>query len=297
VTPSLSAPICGRVWRAPAKVNLTLHILGRRDDGFHDLDSIVAFAGCGDLITFQPEPRLTLSIDGPTAPTAGLAEDNLVLKAARLLQERISGLRVGRFHLRKKLPVAAGLGGGSSDAAAALRALAHENALSLEDYRVKEAARVCGADVLVCLKPCARVMAGIGDRLGARLDTPPLSAVLVNPRVAIATPAVFQRLGLGAGEKTGAGPSPALFRGATQEEIVAALRRGRNDMEAAARDIAPILGEVLAALEESGALLARMSGSGATCFGLFEDRATSLEAARAVTRMYPDWWVKATALR
>ena len=297
MTAPLSAPICGRVWRAPAKVNLTLHILGRRADGFHDLDSIVAFAGCGDLIVFQAEPSLTLSLDGAMASSAGLATDNLVIKAAGLLQERISGLRVGHFHLRKMLPVAAGLGGGSSDAAAALRALAHENALSIDDLRVQEAARVCGADVLVCLDPCARVMAGTGDRLGAKLDAPPLPALLVNPRVAIATPAVFQRLGLAKDEKTGSGPSPALFPGATQDEIIAALRRGRNDMEAAARDIAPIIGEVVAALEESGALVARMSGSGATCFGLFEDRTASLEAARAIVRMYPDWWVRATMLR
>src|SRR5579864_9370303 len=128
MTRPLAAPICGRVWRAPAKVNLTLHILGRREDGYHNLDSIVAFASCGDLLGFEPGRRLELSLDGATAETVGPTEGNLVLKAARLLHERVTNLRVGHFHLRKSLPVAAGLGGGSSDAAAALRALAQENA-------------------------------------------------------------------------------------------------------------------------------------------------------------------------
>ncbi|HLH48484.1 MAG TPA: 4-(cytidine 5'-diphospho)-2-C-methyl-D-erythritol kinase, partial [Roseiarcus sp.] len=150
MTSPFAEPICGRVWRAPAKVNLTLHILGRRADGFHDLDSLVAFAGVGDLLAFEPGPQLALSVDGPGAPAVGAAADNLVLKAARLLQALVPGLRVGRFRLRKNLPVAAGLGGGSSDAAAALRALAHANALPLDDPRLGEAARACGADVLVC---------------------------------------------------------------------------------------------------------------------------------------------------
>jgi len=297
VTSPFAEPICGRVWRAPAKVNLTLHILGRREDGFHDLDSLVAFAGIGDLLAFEPGPKLALSVDGPGAPTIGAAEDNLVLRAARLLQERVSGLRVGRFHLRKRLPVAAGLGGGSSDAAAALRAVGHANALELDDPRLGEAARACGADVLVCLDPQARVMAGIGDRVGPPLATPPLAAVLVNPGVAIATPAVFAKLGLAKGERADAGPSPDLRAAATPDDIIAALQFGRNDMEAAARAIAPVVGDVLAALAESGAALARMSGSGATCFGLYRDRAASLAAARALARRRPEWWVKATVLR
>jgi len=286
-----------QVWRAPAKVNLTLHILGRREDGLHDLDSLVAFADCGDLLAFEPGPSLTLSLDGATAPAAGPAEDNLVIKAARLLQDRVRGLRVGHFHLRKILPVAAGLGGGSSDAAAALRALARENGLSLDDPRLGEAARACGADVLVCLEPRARMMAGIGDRLGGAPDMPPLPAVLVNPRVAVATPAVFARLGLAKGERTKAGPAPVLPEGATLTQIIGTLRLGRNDMEAAAIAIAPVVGEALAALEASGAQLARMSGSGATCFGLYRDRATSAAAARALAEKQPGWWIKATALR
>jgi 4-diphosphocytidyl-2-C-methyl-D-erythritol kinase len=285
-----------RVWRAPAKVNLTLHILGRREDGWHDLDSIVAFAGCGDVLSFTPGRSLALAVDGPTAGKAGATDDNLVLKAARLLQERVIDLRTGAFHLAKRLPVAAGLGGGSSDAAAALRALAYENALPLDDTRLGDAARACGADVFVCLDPRARVMTGVGDLLGRRLKIPPLHAVLVNPGAAVATPAVFARMGLAKGQKTDAGPSPALV-GDGRDAIIAALRQGRNDMQEAARSIAPVIGEALEALRHSGASMARMSGSGATCFALYEDRAASLQASRILGRAHPDWWIKATVLR
>ncbi len=149
--------------------------------------------------------------------------------------------------------MAAGLGGGSSDAAAALRALALENALSFDDPRLKEAARGCGADVLVCLDPRARVMTGIGDILRPALATPPLHAVLVNPRVAVATAAVFARLGLAKGERAESGPSPALRGEGTQEEIIAALRIGRNDMQKAAQKLAPVIGDVIEALEKNGA--------------------------------------------
>jgi len=288
--------IARRLWRAPAKVNLTLHILGRRDDGWHDLHSIVAFAGCGDLLSFAPAPRLSFSADGPGAGEIGPPYDNLVLRAARSLQA-LAPIRVGRFHLRKALPVAAGLGGGSSDAAAALRALAHENGLALDDPRLRQAALACGADVLVCLDPRARIMTGIGDQLGPKLKIPALHAVLANPGVAVATPKVFAHLGLAKAERTGASPSPALPIAGKPSEIVEALRMGRNDMENAARALAPVVGEVLDALAKAGAPLVRMSGSGATCFGLFEDRASSLAAARALARMRPDWWVKATVLR
>jgi 4-diphosphocytidyl-2-C-methyl-D-erythritol kinase len=287
-----------RAWRAPAKVNLTLHILGRREDGWHDLDSIVAFAGCGDVLSFTPGRSLALTIDGPTAEKAGATDDNLVLKAARLLQERVPGLRTGAFHLDKRLPVAAGLGGGSSDAAAALRALADENGLSRNDPRLGEAARACGADVLVCLDPRARVMTGVGDLLGPKLKIPMLHAVLVNPGAAVPTPAVFARMGLAKGQKNAGGPSPALpVGGDRRETIVAALRQGRNDMQEAALSIAPVIGDTLEALRHSGASLARMSGSGATCFALYEDRAASLQAARTMARAHPDWWIKATVLR
>jgi 4-diphosphocytidyl-2-C-methyl-D-erythritol kinase len=285
-----------RIWRAPAKINLTLHILGRREDGWHDLDSIVAFAGCCDRLAFTPGPRLSLSIEGPMAGALGPPADNLVLRAARLLGERVPGLRTGRFHLKKLLPAAAGLGGGSADAAAALRALAHENGLGLEDLSLAGAARACGADTLVCLEPCARVMAGVGDKLGAPLGLPKLHTVLVNPGIALPTRDVFARLGLAKGASTGASRSPLLSAAPTRHEVLAALAGGRNDLEGAARSLAPVIGEVLARLATAGAILARMSGSGATCFGLFADRAASLEAARQIGKAERDWWIRATTL-
>ena len=287
-----------RIWRAPAKINLTLHILGRREDGWHDLDSVVAFAGCCDLLSFEPADTLALSVEGPTAEASGDVADNLVLRAARELRERIPSLRLGKFHLRKNLPVAAGLGGGSSDAAAALRALASENNLSAEDPRLLATAQATGADVAVCLDPRARVMAGRGERVGPWLRLPPLFAVLANPRLAVATPAVFARLGLAKGAPSGLGPSPLPGVGADRSTAVKALRGGRNDMQAAACVLEPAIADVLDALSAlEGAAFARMSGSGATCFALFEDRSAAARAARALALERPGWWVKATILR
>src|SRR5215472_2960863 len=149
--------------KAPAKVNLTLRVLGRRADGYHDIESLVAFAGVGDALTFTPSGALALAVGGPTAAAAGDVADNLVLKAARALGERVEGLKLGRFTLSKRLPVSAGLGGGSADAAAALRLLARANRLAPDDPRLMQAARNTGADVPVCLDPRARLMRGIGD--------------------------------------------------------------------------------------------------------------------------------------
>ncbi|HMK79009.1 MAG TPA: 4-(cytidine 5'-diphospho)-2-C-methyl-D-erythritol kinase, partial [Xanthobacteraceae bacterium] len=168
---------------APAKVNLTLHVLGRRADGYHEIESLVVFADVGDRLTLAPGAALSLRVTGPTAAAAGEGGDNLVLKAARALAERVEGLRLGRFSLEKQLPVAAGLGGGSSDAAAALRLIAQENSLPLDDTRLSGAARATGADVPVCLAARARMMRGIGEILGQPLALPPLPAVLVNPGV------------------------------------------------------------------------------------------------------------------
>ena len=182
--------------KAPAKVNLTLRVLGRRQDGYHELESLVAFAGVADTLTFTPEAAWSIEVNGPTASDAGADADNLVLKAARELASRVPGLPPGRFRLTKRLPVAAGLGGGSSDAAAALRLLAAAAGLPAGDEAVVASARATGADVPVCLDPRARMMAGIGERIGPALDLPPLFAVLVNPRVAVPTPSVFRALAL-----------------------------------------------------------------------------------------------------
>jgi 4-diphosphocytidyl-2-C-methyl-D-erythritol kinase len=284
--------------RAPAKVNLTLCVLGRRTDGWHELDSVVAFAGCCDWLAFEPAETLSLSIDGLTAAAAGPTDDNLVLSAAQALAERVPRLRLGRFHLRKVLPVAAGLGGGSSDAAAALRALAAANGLAPDDERLFAAAAAVGADVPVCLCPNARHMAGRGEKLGPALRLPPLPAVLANPSVAVATPAVFAALGLKPGASGAAPPALRLEAGCGAARALRALEAGRNDLQASATRLAPAIGATLEALARiDGARLVRMSGSGATCFALFDDRHAAARGARALRLAHPGWWVRATYLR
>jgi 4-diphosphocytidyl-2-C-methyl-D-erythritol kinase len=281
-----------RAEKAPAKVNLTLRVLGRRADGYHEIESLVAFAGVGDLLTFTPAAALTLAVSGPTAHAAGDVADNLVLKAARALAAQVAGLALGRFALSKRLPVAAGLGGGSADAAAALRLLARANGIALGDPRLMQAARATGADVPVCLDPRARLMRGIGDVLSAPLDLPRLPALLVNPGVAVATREVFAALSLPPVGRSGPAAAPA-----GTAALLAAIAEGRNDLEAPAIELAPAIAEVLAVLRRlPGCRLARMSGSGATCFGLFESSAAARTAARTLRVGYPAWWTRATLL-
>lgn len=284
--------------RAPAKINLSLHVLRRREDGYHELESLVAFTGAGDLLTLEPGPHTTLACAGPTATAAGATVDNIVLRAAAALRDRVAGLRSGAFHLTKRLPVAAGIGGGSSDAAAALRLLARANDLAADDPRVFEAARVTGADVPVCLDPRARMMRGVGERLGAALALPPLAAVLVNPGVALETRQVFGRMGLAPGQDHEPSPHPAPDEAAGADPLFNLLRKVRNDMEDAAGVLAPVIPHVLAVLGAArGCRLARMSGSGSTCFALFPDCRAAGRAAKVIRRDHPGWWVKATVLR
>ena len=182
-----------------AKVNLTLRVVGRRADGYHDLESVVAFADCADRLTLTPGPDLDLKMSGPLAQACGETSDNLVLKAARLLAERVPDMKAGNFTLDKVLPVAAGIGGGSADAAAALRLLAQLNGLALDDPRLIEVAQLTGADVPVCLGSRACVMTGVGETL-LPLSLPKMPCVMVNPRVPVATNDVFKALGLRNGE-------------------------------------------------------------------------------------------------
>jgi 4-diphosphocytidyl-2-C-methyl-D-erythritol kinase len=282
---------------APAKVNLTLHVLGRRSDGWHELDSLVAFAGVRDWLEFTPSHRLSLTIGGPAGAALGADRDNLVLRAARALQERVPALSVGDFRLLKHLPVAGGLGGGSSDAAATLRLLCRHNRLAIDDSKVLDAARAIGADVPVCLEGRARAMSGVGERLAPLLDIPPLFALLVNPKVAVATPAVFAELALAKGQATGLSRLPDLAPAPGRAQLLAALAAGRNDLEQSARALAPAIGETLGALSRlEGARLARMSGSGATCFALFDDRRATAQAKAAIAAARPGWWARATIL-
>jgi 4-diphosphocytidyl-2-C-methyl-D-erythritol kinase len=285
------APAAGAE-KAPAKVNLTLRVIGRRADGYHEIESLVAFADVGDALTFSLGGALALRVAGPTAAAAGQIADNLVLKAARALAERVERLKLGGFALTKRLPVAAGLGGGSADAAAALRLLARANGLAADDPRLMEAARATGADVPVCLDPRPRFMRGVGDVLSDPLDLPRLFAVLLNPGVAVATKEVFATLAVPTSGQTALA---AICTGTAA--LLDEIARGRNDLEGAAIELEPAIADALAVLRNlPGCRLARMSGSGATCFGLFDSLDAARGAARRLRVGYPDWWVRATTL-
>jgi 4-diphosphocytidyl-2-C-methyl-D-erythritol kinase len=289
--------------RAPAKINFSLHVIGRREDGYHDLESLVVFAGVGDGLSLVPGSGLSLTVSGPRAGGIGHGPDNLVLKAAHALAERVQGLALGHFHLVKRLPVASGIGGGSADAAAALRLLATHNGLARDDARLMAAARATGADVPVCLASEARMMRGVGDNLGPVLALPPLYAVLANPGVAVETAPVFRALGLKPGDRCGGEAHPdlsAALCGAAQARasLRAALLAARNDLEPPARIVAPVIDAVVDQLHaQRGCWLARMSGSGATVFGLFDDCHAAAAARQAIATAEPGWWVKATVLR
>lgn len=286
---------------ARAKVNLSLRVVGRRADGYHDLESVVAFADCADRLTLEPGGALKLTTTGPLAAACGDTADNLVLKAATLLAEAIPGLKLGAFALDKVLPVAAGIGGGSADAAAALRLLARLNDLALDDPRIQKVALATGADVPVCLLSHACDMTGVGEQL-LPLALPSMPCVLVNPRVPVATKDVFQALGLRNGELlvgvTDVIRSPAWpEEGASISDWVEVLDTVANDLEAPALRIEPVIGEVLDALRDSaGAKLARMSGSGATCFAIYGAAAEADAAAEKIRRDHPGWWVHAGTL-
>ncbi len=281
---------------APAKLNLYLHVTGRRPDGYHELDSLVAFADVHDSVAAGPGDGLALSVTGPFAadlvdgaePTgqAGRA-DNLVLRAARLLAEAAGVPALAALRLTKRLPVASGIGGGSADAAAALKALVRLWRLDLPDDRLQAVARALGADVPVCLAGRAAFMGGVGERLEPAPALPRAGVLLVNPGVALETPPVFKA-------RTGPFSAPDRFGEAPADAaaLAALLARRRNDLTAAAVGLVPEIGAVLTALEAlPSCRIARMSGSGATCFGLFDERDA---AARAATELAADergWWI------
>ena len=284
------------VENAPAKVNLTLRVLRRRDDGFHEIDSLVVFASFGDCLSFSSGGNLTLRVHGPSAQAAGEGDDNLVLKAARALVAQRSDIVLGAFELDKRLPVAAGLGGGSADAAAALRLIAKANGLASDDPDLYAAARATGADVPVCLDPRPRIMRGIGEVLSGPIVLPPLPAVLVNPGVALATKSVFARW-KPMSSSVIALDAAAIGKLTDAKELVRLLAAQSNDLEAPAIGLQPVVADVLAALRALGGCgLARMSGSGATCFGLFASADEAAAAEKLLSIKQPGWWVKATTL-
>lgn len=277
---------------ARAKINLTLRVLGRRADGYHDLESIVVFAAAADRLALEAGRPLGLDVAGPMAGDAGDIAQNLVLKAATALAARLGSVKLGHFHLDKRLPVAAGIGGGSADAGAALRLLAHVNGLAPDDPRLVEAARATGADVPVCLASTSCIMRGAGDVL-TPIDLPRMAALLVNPRRPVATANVFAALGLAEGARV-SDPEDAPVSAAAW---VGAIRSGVNDLQGPALRLEPAIGEVLSALQATtGCIVARMSGSGATCFALYDRASAALHAAHALRHAQPSWWVRATGL-
>jgi len=278
---------------APAKVNLYLHVLGRRADGFHLLDSLIAFADIGDTVTAAPADTLRLTVAGPEGAAIGaLGDDNLVMCAARLLGAR-AGVKAGAaLSLDKRLPAAAGIGGGSSDAAAALRALARLWQVQLAELELVALALELGADVPACLVGRPVWAGGIGERLEPATGLPPAGIVLANPRRPLPTAAVFR-------QRSGAFSEPGRFAAmpADAAGLAAVLAARRNDLTAAAVGLVPEIGAALDRLARlPGALLARMSGSGATCFALFGDRAAAVAAGQGLVRTEPGWWSAAGAL-
>jgi 4-diphosphocytidyl-2-C-methyl-D-erythritol kinase len=269
---------------APAKINLCLHVTGQRADGYHLLDSLVVFADQGDRVTVMPAEETTLEVTGPMAVGVPADDSNLVMKAARLFDHPVS------ITLSKHLPMAAGIGGGSSDAAATLFAMA--DLIGTTD--LPAGAGDLGADVRVCLLRQAARMRGIGEDVSPIEGMPELYAVLANPGVGVSTPDVFKSLD----DKNNAPLPKRIPRWRGTWSAIDWLAQQRNDLEAPAIAIAPVIGDVLKALADlPNARLARMSGSGATCFALFESRDEADTAAEKLAQTQPDWWVKAATLR
>ncbi|EME70206.1 4-diphosphocytidyl-2-C-methyl-D-erythritol kinase [Paramagnetospirillum caucaseum] len=272
---------------APAKVNLTLHVVGRRDDGYHLLDSLVAFAGVGDTLEFRPADTLRLEVTGPTAGQIPAEGENIVLKAARLLAGAAGVTRGAAITLTKRLPVAAGIGGGSADAAAALKGLMRLWDVVLPAGTLAKVALSIGADVPVCLAGTPTRMMGVGEMLEPAPALPPAWLLLVNPMVPLHTPPVFKAR---TGPFSAADPLTDSPRDA--KALAAALAARRNDLTPPAITIEPVVGEVLAAIAATpDCLLPRMSGSGATCFGLYAEESQARAAAARLAAAHPAWWI------
>ncbi len=286
---------------APAKINLTLHVTGQRADGYHLLDSLVTFAACGDELRMEAGTSWSLTAEGPEAAEVPADNGNLVLKVARLFDD----MPGASFLLTKNLPLASGIGGGSADAAAAYRGLiCHRNAQTAGDNvpealfapdRSPLAAQLLalGADIPACLLSRTVRMQGIGGRLTEVPDLPRLFAVLVNPRCQVSTPDIFNAL-----RRKDNSPMPAeMQRFTSAADLALWLREQRNDLEPPASEIEPAIPRVLAGLSAAdGCLVSRMSGSGATCFGLFSEQSSADAAGRQLQADHPDWWVCSTRL-
>jgi len=282
---------------APAKINLALTVRGRRPDGYHEIESLVTFADAGDRVTFRSGPECRVTLSGPFA--GDIAGQNLLERALLLLRDRDPGLQLGAVHLEKNLPVAAGLGGGSADAAALLRAVRRANPERAGVVAWHEVAARLGADVPVCLAARAALIWGIGDRVEP-LPTgslPAMAAVLVNPRMPLATAQVYQALAAPpvpadhAAAPALPGPFPELA------SLVDVMRARGNDLEAAATRLLPAIATIKGALAAlPGCRVAALSGSGPTCFGVFATRQEADDAAALLAQSRPDWWIAPVGL-
>lgn len=280
---------------APAKINLYLHVCGQRNDGYHLLDSLVVFADVGDRIAALPSDSLSLSYIGPFAGDLPAPEQNLVLRAAERLAETFDVQNGAALTLAKNLPVASGIGGGSADAAAALRALIRLWGLPAGDPRIMDIALSLGADVPVCLIGQPAIMRGIGEQVQPLTAFPELPLVLVNPGVGVSTPSVFKA-------RSGPFSEPLSWPLSwpdgenTLQNATTAIARAQNDLQALAISLEPVIGEVLQALQGlPGVRLARMSGSGATCFAITDTHASADSAAAEIQKRHPGWWTRHAA--
>ncbi|ANM09389.1 4-diphosphocytidyl-2-C-methyl-D-erythritol kinase [Rhizobium sp. N541] len=276
---------------ARAKINLALHVTGQRADGYHLLDMLVTFADCGDRLGFLPSQADAFTLSGRFGEMlAGDGGTNLVLRARDLLREAVGALAFPvHIHLEKNLPVAAGIGGGSADAAAALRGLMRLWGMSLPPEALAGIALKLGADVPMCLESRPLIARGIGEEIAAVPDLPAFAMVLANPLKGVSTPEVFRRLA--AKNNPALSLAPALAGSADWLDVIAAAR---NDLEPPARELMPEIAVISAMLRARGALLTRMSGSGATCFGIFASMAEAQDAAAALHDERPDWYFQAT---
>lgn len=277
---------------APAKINLFLHVGDKRADGFHPLQSLAVFPAVGDVLTAETADELSLSVTGPFA--AALSDgDNLVLKAARALATKAGRAPAAKLTLVKNLPVASGIGGGSADAAAALRLLSALWQLDLDDAALSQIAAGLGSDIPVCLASTPRWMEGRGEILNPIASLPRLSLLLVNPGVAVSTAPVFAALQMRSGVARKLPPG----RLRDMSDLLRLLDRTKNDLEAPARALQPVISDVLTALAGlPGALFARMSGSGATCFALFPDDDSCRHAAALLAKAHGGWWIAPTTV-
>ncbi len=271
---------------APAKINLYLHVTGRRDDGYHLLDSLIVFVDATDIVTVSPAEELILEVDGPFARGVPGDSRNLVVQAARVLADWGGVVPKARIRLTKRLPAASGVGGGSADAAATLRCLSRLWDVRPGAREMADLALELGADVPVCLAGFPSYIGGIGEDILVAPHLPRLSIVLANPGVAVSTPEVFAK-------RAGPFSQPARFDEppADAAELASWLMERNNDLMVPATSLAPAIGAVLVELaDDKDCLLARMSGSGATCFGLFAETGAARRVAAHIRATYPDWW-------